>query len=83
LNENYSSEIDSESFFLATNGKTDQRAELEATIHYFFNPDLAEQERLKTICKFPARYEWLREQQPERLAQPIEQLCPEIGHALH
>ncbi len=82
MSANYSSEIDSEEFFLAANGKTNLHSELEATIHYFFSPDLMKQERLKIICKFPARYEWLREQQPERRAEPVEQLCPEIDQAL-
>ena len=64
------SEADNLNFFLAENGKTDPRAELEATIRAFFVPpdslpakDEQEQkinENYHPRCNFPARFEYLR-----------------------
>ena len=53
-----------ENFFVATDGKTNPDAELEATIRGFFSAEKRKldgkhqpQETVK--CQFPARYEWL------------------------
>ncbi|WP_449356105.1 Lnb N-terminal periplasmic domain-containing protein [Alishewanella longhuensis] len=53
----YRSTIDSKSFFLATDGKTNPLAELNATLEllYHSDPAIAEQAR----CTYPARYTWL------------------------
>jgi hypothetical protein len=51
--------IDDPKFFLSTKGKIDPGAELEATINFFFQEFNKEEEFLK--CRFPARYEWLKE----------------------
>ena len=50
---NYKSSIDTDSFFLAKNGKTSPTAELKATINLFNSDDT------KKKCLFPARYKLL------------------------
>ena len=47
--------IDDPAFFLAPDGKTNPASEMEATIRAFFNPQNDE------VCRFAARFEWLRE----------------------
>jgi hypothetical protein len=51
--------VDDPLFFLSADGKTDPRSELEATLRGFFRTDLTGDEHPQ--CRFPARYEWLRE----------------------
>ena len=51
---NYQSSIDTNSFFLAKNGKTNPKAELKATIKLFNSHDV------KKKCLFPARYKLLK-----------------------
>jgi hypothetical protein len=53
------SEIDDARFFLAPNGKTDAKQELEATIDAFYNEKFFDDNA--TACRFPARYAWLKE----------------------
>lgn len=52
------SKIDDPAFFLASNGKSNPEAELFATIQGLFEP--AELADKHPICRFPARYEWLK-----------------------
>jgi hypothetical protein len=58
LSGGYRSRIDDERFFLSPKGRTDGKAELEATLRSFFIP--APKDGEHTACRFPARYEWLR-----------------------
>jgi hypothetical protein len=51
--------IDDPDFFISKNGKTDPRAELEATIRSLFRNDLQDEEH--PTCKFMGRYNWLKE----------------------
>lgn len=66
------SAIHSDTFFLASSGRTDPVAELQATLaalqapHPNTMPDDAHAQ-----CRFPARYLWLREQLPELAQQPV------------
>ena len=55
----YTSRIDDPAFFLAPDGKTNPEAELCATLKAFFEqpPD----GKPAAVCRFAARYEWLRE----------------------
>lgn len=53
------SRIDDERFFLSPVGRTDSKAELEATLRSFFISPTKDGEH--TACRFPARYEWLRD----------------------
>src|SRR5437867_9822003 len=57
----YTSEQDDTGFFLASNGKTDPRAELEATLARFFSAELVGRSRQPAQCAFVARYHWLSE----------------------
>jgi hypothetical protein len=52
--------IDDPDFFLSSNGKFDPGAELEASIKTFFRKDAKETDL--PICRFIARYTWLKEQ---------------------
>jgi hypothetical protein len=56
----YVSEADGEAFFLAPNGKTDPRAELEATIRKLFTDDPVGRTAQPTQCAFVGRYHWLK-----------------------
>lgn len=51
--------IDDPRFFLAPDGRTNPQAELEATIRSFFDP--ADDGNDPTVCRFAARYEWIKE----------------------
>ena len=56
----YESEIDEPGFFLARDGKTDAKAELEATLSAFFSTELVGRSRQPARCAFIARYEWIK-----------------------
>jgi len=51
--------IDDPRFFLSPRGKYDPEAELEATIRAFFEP--GDDETQHTVCRFIARYTWIKE----------------------
>lgn len=55
----YLSEADGPSLFLAPNGKTDPRAELEATLRAFFSPPTTKPDE-HPQCLFPARFQWAK-----------------------
>jgi len=54
------SEIDDSTFFLATDGKTNPKNELHATLDALFNEERLDDN--STACRFPARKAWLKEQ---------------------
>jgi len=54
-----SSQVDGAAFFLASDGKHDPAAELEATIDAFFVPPVPGAEDTHALCMFPARRMWL------------------------
>jgi hypothetical protein len=56
----YESEADEAGFFLAPNGKTDPKAELEATLARFFSTEPVGRSRQPARCAFIARYHWLK-----------------------
>ena len=56
----FKSEADEAGFFLAADGKTDPKAELEATIAQFFSTELVGRSRQPARCAFIARYHWLK-----------------------
>ncbi len=58
LSGSYKSKIDDTHFFLSPDGRTDSKTELEATLRSFFIP--AQKDGENTACRFPARYEWLK-----------------------
>ena len=62
--------VDSESFFLAPDGKTDPRSELEATLAGFFAHQVKNDNNHHPQCAFIARYHWLNQElsfDPKRL----------------
>jgi Domain of unknown function (DUF4105) len=70
--------VDDPKFFLAPGGKRDPGAELSATLDAMFDDSLSPPAR----CRFPARYEWLRETlpiDPARLPAPD---CPGLDNTL-
>jgi len=56
----YESEIDEPGFFLSREGKTDAKAELDATLAGFFSAEPIGRSRQPARCAFVARYEWLK-----------------------
>ena len=67
------SEVDSPEFFLAANGKYDAAAELDATLEAF-------QREPETRCTFPARYQWLLEQ--NAITAETRATCTELNEWL-
>ncbi len=58
----YKSLVDDPKFFFAKNGKTNPKAELNATIKAFFEPAPSDDDKTKhPIERFPGRYKWLCE----------------------
>ena len=71
-------QADDPAFYLAPRGKTDPRAELEATLRAFFLPAVEETPELQhPQCRFVARYRWLR----EALDFDPQRLTPSSGYA--
>ncbi|MDR7121935.1 DUF4105 domain-containing protein [Rheinheimera soli] len=69
------SEIIDPEFFLATKGSQDAKAELATTLHSFFMA--AESDKnTHSQCRFPARFNWLKQQLPELLSQAPQIQCP-------
>lgn len=58
--ENGVSQIDDKRFFLASDGKTNAKNELNATIEALFNETTFDDN--STACRFPARKAWLQEE---------------------
>lgn len=56
----YESEADGQEFFLAKDGKTNPEAELAANLEAFYAP-VPKERNDHAMCKFPARYRWLKE----------------------
>lgn len=54
------SQVDSSNFFFSSQGKTNPRAELNATIEAFFHDAEISDSFKKAQCRFPARYRWLK-----------------------
>jgi hypothetical protein len=66
------SENDSQNFFISAAGKTDLYAELMAEIPLFSMQDQLDNESLQ--CRFPARYQWLKQFYPNWVDQPCSEL---------
>lgn len=58
VDENGRSEVNSDNYFLAANGRSDLKAELEATIRAYSEP-WPENPNQHPRCRFPARYFWM------------------------
>lgn len=72
------SQVDGPSFFLAPGGATDPEAELDATIRSFYSPPTAGGEE-HPLCRFPARWLWLRKQLGLRNEELPPVNCPGLA----
>lgn len=77
--------VDDPKFFASPEGKGDPRAELHATIRSFFEPAVTDTTVKHPVCRFAARFEWLKEKlaiDESRLlvprCQPLEDLISRI-----
>ena len=70
--------VDDPKFFLSPGGKRDPAAELSATLDAMFDGSLSSPVR----CRFPARYEWLKETLPIDPARLPAPECPELDNTL-
>lgn len=72
-------QIDAKNFYLSPEGKTNPEKEFKATLESFFAPaEIALPESESAICRFPARYLWIRKKLQENkiaLAMP-QRDCP-------
>ncbi|MDH5636873.1 MAG: DUF4105 domain-containing protein [Nitrospinota bacterium] len=71
--------IDDLLFFMAPDGKSNPRGELEATIRGFFTTDLEGEDHPQ--CRFPARFHWLDRELSLKSAVPKAQ-CLKLEKAL-
>ncbi|WP_411821726.1 DUF4105 domain-containing protein [Leptospira sp. 'Mane'] len=59
----YTSEVDSEYYFLSKQGKKNPKEEIFSTVRSFFaNESKSPEEVLHPQCSFPERYDWLKKQ---------------------
>ncbi|MDR0453676.1 MAG: DUF4105 domain-containing protein [Deferribacteraceae bacterium] len=75
----YRSLIDDPGFFLSPRGKTDKKAELNATIEGILNPDAGLDDK-HPQCRFPARTEWLKENIPALKNSLPDVICPHFDN---
>lgn len=69
------SEVDDNSFFLAENGASNAKSELEASLLAFQQPVSPNQ--IHAICRYPARFYWLKEKLGEKLRNP-KVMCDQL-----
>ena len=72
----WKSEVDGGEFFRALLGKTDPRAELEATLRGFFDARPVADELSDAQCRFPARFAFLARKLGADLARLPPRRCP-------
>jgi len=77
--DNNVSEIDDHNYFFAQDGKINPKNELSATIKAFY--EKSSNEDNSSICRFPARYAWLKEQL--RAYDFPTSSCPKYEKILH
>lgn len=70
--------VDDPKFFLAPDGKQNPSAELSATLDAMFDNSIAPPAR----CRFPARYDWLKETLPIDSARLPTPECPVLDNTL-
>jgi hypothetical protein len=78
----FTSRADGPAFFLAPNGNTNPKAELDATLEKFFTDEPVGKTAQQAQCAFPDRYQWLKRQlnfDPTRLP---ERRCERLDHWL-
>ncbi len=78
LGSGYHSLIDSPGFFQATDGKTDPRAELAATLSAFFAPPTDDEAVQHPQCAFISRFRWLSQRLRFDANRLPPQPCPDF-----
>ncbi len=68
------SQNDSDTFFIAEDGKTSLSSELKANVTAFLKTEMADNRSAQ--CRFPARYEWIKQQLPQ--VAFVDQSCSEF-----
>jgi hypothetical protein len=74
----WESEVDGMPFFRALRGKTDPRAELEATLRGFFDDRPVADELDDAMCRYPARFAFLAGKLGIDLARLPPRRCPRL-----
>jgi hypothetical protein len=74
----WESEVDGMAFFRALRGKTDPRAELEATLRGLFDDRPVADELSDAMCRFPARFAFLAGRLGVDLARLPPRRCPRL-----
>ncbi len=72
--------IDDPKFFLAEDGKRNPQTELEATIRSFF--EKSEKNKKHSVCRFVARFEWLKSMLPFNETQLTFNECTDFNRIL-
>ncbi len=72
----YKSLIDSPTFFLSEEGKTDPQAEIEETIRQLSLNQNPDKEDENVFCRYPARYRWLKTSLKVTSSQWPSPKCP-------
>ncbi|NJL60465.1 MAG: DUF4105 domain-containing protein [Desulfobacteraceae bacterium] len=66
--------------FFIENGKTDPKAEMEATLRAIFSA--AQSSKDHAVCKFPGRYSWLKEQLDIDTSELPQSSCEEFDQMI-
>ncbi len=74
----FESQVDGTAFFRALFGKTNPRAELEATLRAFFDDRPVADELSDAQCRFPARFAFLASRLGVDLARLPPRRCPKL-----
>jgi len=72
--------VDDPAFFLAKDGRTNPQSELEATIKALFEEE--GEERDQAVCRFIARYTWLREELSIDASRVPSVQCPAFNELM-
>ena len=72
----YTSQADGNNFFLSDKGKYSPEAELLSTVTEFYKTFKSTNEKENAVCKFPARFLWLKSQKQLKTYKLINSHCP-------
>ena len=72
------SQIDSANFFVSATGKTNPQDELEATLGAFFDQSVNETESESIQCRFPSRFQFLKQKLSNRIKNWPSRSCPKF-----
>jgi hypothetical protein len=72
------SQIDSANFFISKNGKSNAQAELETFVQKIFESPLDLPEPQALQCRFPARYQYLKNKLKDVVKEWPDRVCPTL-----